>query len=108
MIVAIDGPSGTGKSSVSRRVAYELGLMYVDTGAVYRALAYEALKNNIDDNNENAIAELGKNIHIEMLFAHGYFKITVNGDDITHQIRTEIISQLASKISQHPNVRTSL
>lgn len=104
--IAVDGPAGAGKSTVCRMVAKKLGYIYVDTGAMYRALAYYLLKNKI----ENSI-DLEKNLHnakIEIKFLDGEQRIILCGEDVTEFIRTPEITSLASDISANPLVRNYL
>jgi len=100
MIIAIDGPSGAGKSTVARLLSKELGFEYIDTGAMYRALAYKAYKNNIDIN-EAEIKEMLKTTNV------GYYdnQIFLDGENVEALIREEAISKAASKISALKSVR---
>jgi CMP/dCMP kinase len=107
-IIAIDGLAGTGKSSIARRIAEEFSLFYVDTGAIYRAVACIAIKNRLMLDDINAINNIAKNIKIDMQFIDGCFNIIVNDEDITKEIRSEEISQCSSIISKYANVRQSL
>ncbi len=106
MIIAIDGPSGAGKSTVARLLSKELGFDYIDTGAMYRALAYKAYKQNIDiiDINEDLISEMLKRTSIN------YYdnKIFLDGEDVENKIREETISIAASKISALKIVREKM
>ena len=103
MIIAIDGPSGAGKSTVARLISKELGFEYIDTGAMYRALAYKAYKNNIDINEE----EIAKMLSVTNV---DYFdnKIFLDGENVEGPIRDEIISKAASKISAIKIVREKM
>lgn len=107
-VVAIDGPAGTGKSSVARTVALDFQFFYVDTGAIYRALAYLVASNNIDANDIKAILELVPKITIvldEKLFCA---RIAIDGNYVESELRTETISKLSSVVSQHREVREAL
>lgn len=103
MIIAIDGPSGAGKSTVARLLSKELGYEYIDTGAMYRALAYKAYKQNIDINEAN-IAELLETTNIT------YYdnKVFLDGENVENLIRNEEISIAASKISSLKIVREKM
>ena len=103
MIIAIDGPSGAGKSTVARLLSKELGFEYIDTGAMYRALAYKAYRNNIDIN-ENEIKEMLKTTNVN------YYdnQIFLDGENVEALIREEAISIAASKISALKPVREKM
>ena len=103
MIIAIDGPSGAGKSTVARLLSKELGFEYIDTGAMYRALAYKAYVQNIDIN-ENKVAEMLKTTNID------YYdnQIFLDGENVENLIREEAISIAASKISALKIVREKM
>jgi cytidylate kinase len=106
--IAIDGPVGAGKSTIARECAKRLGFVYMDTGALYRAIGVYCKENNIDAYNEEAVAnELG-NILIEIRLTGGVQRIIINNDDITDRIRTPDASMLASKVSSYGSVRTFL
>jgi cytidylate kinase len=104
IVVTIDGPAGTGKSTVARIVADRLGFIYLDSGALYRAaaLAIEAAGCDIHDDEACTEAVLNSNIN---LFGH---RIEIDGRDVTSEIRANHISDLASKIAVHPSVRKVL
>jgi cytidylate kinase len=102
--VAIDGPAGAGKSTVARQVAKRLGITYVDTGAMYRAIAWKALQNKIDPENEEAITQLAESVQID-LHPDG---IRVDGRLLKDELRTSEVSQLASNIAKMPGVRRIL
>lgn len=106
--VAIDGPSGAGKSSVSKAVAKELEFMHIDTGALYRALAFTALKNGVDIGNIESVNELLSKINISLKLENGAQRTLVNGEDVTDHLRTEDVSMGASNISKIPAVRAFL
>lgn len=103
MIIAIDGPSGAGKSTVARLLSKELGFEYIDTGAMYRALAYKAYKQNIDIN-ENDIAQMLETTNVT------YYdnQIFLDGENVEKLIRDEIISKLSSQISALKIVREKM
>jgi len=110
-VVTIDGPSGGGKSTVSRRVAAELGYTYLDTGAMYRAVAFGCEQAGVDAQNETAVAALLDTLHIQLLPpAPGGDDVCVllNGEDISTAVRTPEMGMLASKVSALQPVRTKL
>ena len=106
MNVAIDGPAGAGKSSIARELAAELGFIYVDTGALYRAIALYTQQHNLC-NKQDIIRQLPK-IDLKIKFIGGTQCILLNGEDVTDDIRTPEISMLASKVSAIPEVRDFL
>ncbi len=107
IIIAIDGPAASGKSSVAKHLAEKLGFTYVDTGAMYRAITYLALRNNIVDDT-NAVIDLVKNIEIELKFENGETRVFVNGEEVTEHIRTPEVNSKVSEISRIPEVREEL
>jgi cytidylate kinase len=110
-VVTIDGPSGGGKSTVSRRVAAELGYTYLDTGAMYRAVAFGCKRAGVDTENETALAALLDKLHVQLLPpAPGGddVRVLLNGEDISTAVRTPEMGMLASKVSALQPVRTKL
>ncbi len=107
-IITIDGPAGAGKSTVGKLLAERLGYDYLDTGALYRALAFRVSQSLIDEKDENRIVEIACSISIRLHTAPGQKRITEGGEDITEAIRTPEIGMLASKISAYPRVREAL
>jgi len=108
MIITIDGPAGAGKSTVSRIVAKRLGYIYLDTGSLYRALAYKALKSKINVDDMEALDSLCSNISISLKNIDGQMKVYVDGEDVGDKLRTEELGLAASKISAFPVVRQRL
>ena len=106
--VAIDGPSGAGKSSLARRCAAELGLLYVDTGAIYRTVGLAALRRGVDRKDETAVAAILPELEIQMAYEDGEQKMYLNGEDVSREIRMPEISMCASDVSAHPAVRSFL
>ncbi|NES82669.1 MAG: bifunctional pantoate--beta-alanine ligase/(d)CMP kinase [Moorea sp. SIO2B7] len=110
-IIAIDGPAGAGKSTVARRVAQNLGLLYLDTGAMYRAVTWLVMQSDISLENEEAIAELISQAKLELIAAESPQSpvgIKINGEDITQAIRTPQVTANVSKIAAQPAVRQEL
>ena len=107
--IAIDGPSGAGKSTLARRLATTLRFLYVDTGAIYRTIAYYTFANHRDPADEAAVLAALPNIRIELRHdAEGLQRMILNGEDVTDAIRLPQISQYASVVSAYPGVRAFL
>ena len=106
--VAIDGPSGVGKSTVAKAVAEKLGFLYVDTGALYRAIGLYLLMNNVDLNNSAAICTYLNEIEIGMKYTDLGQRVFLNGRDVSDDIRTPEVSFAAAKASAVPEVRDFL
>ena len=107
-VIAIDGPSGVGKSTVARAVAAELGLSYVESGAMYRAIALLALERSIPLDNAAALGELAAAAVFRFESGRSGNRIWVNGKVVTDAIRTPEVTQAASEVSVHPEVRAPL
>lgn len=105
--VAIDGPAGAGKSTIAKAAAKELGFIYVDTGALYRAIAYNAVTKGVIDDNQKIIDML-IDTNVELKYVDGVQAVYLNGDDVSAYIRTPEISMGASKVSAIPQVREFL
>jgi CMP/dCMP kinase len=106
IIIAIDGPAGAGKSTLARRVAERLGFVYINTGAMYRAVALWALQRETDLTDMHRLEQLAKEARIEFGLEGG--KIFLNGEDVSAAIRTEEVSVAASRVSAVPAVRRAL
>lgn len=106
--VAIDGPSGAGKSSLAKRLAKELGYLYVDTGAMYRAIGLYALRAGADPQDAAAVLALLPGIRIELAYVGGAQRVFLNGEDVSEAIRTEAVGMAASGVSAHQGVRDFL
>ncbi len=106
--VAIDGPAGAGKSTASRRAAKELGFIYVDTGALYRAVGVNALRLGVDTKDKEAVAATLDKAQVSLVFENGEQKVLLNGEDVSVAIRTPAASMAASDVSAVPAVRAFL
>ena len=106
--VAIDGPAGAGKSTIAKKVASALGFVYVDTGAIYRAVGLACIKKGIDEGDKNAVEKLLQEIDISIVFLNGEQHILLNDEDVSESIRTENVSMAASTVSAIPQVRKFL
>ncbi len=106
--VAIDGPAGAGKSTVSRAAAKAMGYIYVDTGALYRAVGVNALRKGIDTKDKSAVAETLSEISVDLVFENGEQKVLLNGENVSEEIRTPPASMAASDVSAVPEVRAFL
>lgn len=103
--LAIDGPAGAGKSTIARAVSRELGWIYVDTGAVFRALALFLLRGDIPAERESEVAEALEGAEVSLSFSGGEQRVFLNGEDISEKIREERVGELASAVSAYPAVR---
>ena len=106
--IAIDGPGGAGKSTLARRLAEELDFIYVDTGAMYRAIGLYALRAGVSTKDEAAVTALLPKIRLELRYADGAQVILLNGEDVSSAIRAEEVSMAASNVGAHPPVRAFL
>ncbi|MCA2005089.1 MAG: (d)CMP kinase [Ignavibacterium sp.] len=107
LIIAIDGPAGSGKSTTAKLLAKKLGYLYIDTGAMYRAVTLYAIKNNIL-NDEKKIIELASQLDIELKLEEGVTKVFVNGKDVSEEIRSLEVNQNVSPVSKIEGVRKIL
>lgn len=109
MNIAIDGPAGAGKSTIAKRLAKELGFIYIDTGAMYRAMGYYfAVNMGIDLDNAEEVAAACPKVEVTIAYENGEQQVYVNGENLSGVIRTEQGGEMASKVSVHPVVRTKL
>ena len=106
--VAIDGPSGAGKSTCARAAAKRLGMIYADTGAIYRSIAYRCISDGVDVRDADAVGAHLSSITPELRFIGDEQRVYVNGEDVSGKIRTPEISMAASAVSAHPCVRAFL
>jgi len=113
LIIAIDGPAAVGKSTMGKLIARELGFLYIDTGAIYRAITWKVLKNNINIKDEEMISHLVSDIRLNIerinnQSLNDYYRIFVDGEDVTGEIRNPRIDQNVSQIARLPKVRKQL
>ena len=108
MNIAIDGPAGAGKSTIAKRLAKKLGFIYVDTGAMYRAMAYYFVQHNIDAKDENAIAAACPDVDVTITYENGEQQVLLNGENVNGVIRNEEVGNMASSTSVYPVVRKKL
>lgn len=106
--IAIDGPAGAGKSTIAKKLASELGYIYVDTGAMYRAMAYYFLQNRIEASDEAAIAKACETVDISIAYKDGEQCVILNGENVNGVIRREEVGNMASATSVYPAVRAKL
>lgn len=106
--IAIDGPGGAGKSTISKAVAAKLGIVYVDTGALYRTIGYYVRRKEIDPHDREAVGAILPEISIEVNYVDGAQHVFLNGEDLGDKIRTPEMSMYASAVSAIPSVRAFL
>ncbi|MCB1113812.1 MAG: (d)CMP kinase [Chlamydiia bacterium] len=108
MIITIDGPVATGKSTIAKKLANALGYIYYDTGAMYRALSLDALRKKVDLSDEEALLKFLEGFNFKVKMHHGDRRYFIDGEEVTDDIRTEVVSNAASKVSAIPKVREKL
>lgn len=108
MIIAIDGPSGAGKSTLGRMIARELGYLYIDTGAMYRAVALAVIESNVRLAETEKVAAIAARADVRLEGDPDSLRVTLNGRDVSEEIRSEAVSHTASVISTIPEVRRTL
>lgn len=106
--IAIDGPAGAGKSTIAKKIARSVGIVYLDTGAMYRAVGLEAIRESVDLKDNSGLSELVKNIDINVVYNNGEQSITISGEDVSGKIRTPEVSKAASLVAAVPEVRLKL
>lgn len=106
--IAIDGPAGAGKSTIAKRVAEELGFVYVDTGAMYRAMGLYFLRKGIPLEDEGAVSASCGEISVDIAYENGVQQVLLNGENVTALLREEAVGNTASKVSAYPAVRAAL
>jgi CMP/dCMP kinase len=107
IIIAIDGPAGSGKSTAAKNIAQKLGFTYLDTGAMYRAITFIALRNGIAED-ISAVIEIARNIRLKLQFENGITRVFANDEEVTEQIRSAEVNAKVSDISKIPEVRAEL
>ncbi|ARI77234.1 (d)CMP kinase [Halobacillus mangrovi] len=108
MTIAIDGPAAAGKSTVAKKVAEKLSIIYVDTGAMYRALTWKAIQENVTLEDETALTELLKNTELKLVQSPMGQKVVLNGDDVSEAIRTNEVTNQVSIVAKHKSVREEM
>ncbi len=108
MIVSIDGPSGAGKSTLGKMLAKTLGLLYVDTGAMYRAVALAVIRRGIGLDESDRVADVARKVSIELRGEPDNLRVLLDGEDVTSEIRTVQIAQAASLVSTNSDVRYTM
>jgi len=108
MNIAIDGPAGAGKSTIAKALARELGMIYVDTGAMYRAIGLYCTRKNIAGDDANAVEAECDRIHVSIVYQNGEQIVCLNGENVNEQIRTAQAGTMASAISVHKKVRAKM
>jgi cytidylate kinase len=108
LIIAIDGPSGAGKSTLGRMLARQLGLLYIDTGSMYRAVALAVIESSISSNDDVAVGSLAARVSIDLRGDPDSMEVTLEGRDVTEAIRSEEVTHLSSIISAIPEVRRAM
>ncbi|MFW6113456.1 MAG: (d)CMP kinase [Actinomycetota bacterium] len=111
MVIAIDGPAGSGKSSAAQRLARSLSLCYLDTGSMYRALTLKALNEHVDMDNEQGLSKMAQGLEIRIVYfprKKPPYRIYMDGEDITKRIRARDVSAHVSRVSSHKDVRLEM
>lgn len=106
--IAIDGPAGAGKSTIAKRLAKELGFIYIDTGSMYRAMAYYFAQNQVEAEDLEKVRSLCQEVDITLEYQNGEQQVLLNGENVTPYLRTEAVGNLTSKISVIKEVRCKL
>lgn len=106
--IAIDGPAGAGKSTIAKKVSAKLGYIYLDTGAMYRAVALKALQSGIDTKNQQGLADIMQKLDIAIAHENNLQKIFLDGADVSEAIRTAEVSAGASNVAAFPEVRLKM
>ncbi len=108
LIIAVDGPSGAGKSTLGRMIARELNLLYIDTGAMYRAVALAVIESGVSTTDTAKVASIADSARIELAGDPDSLRVALNGRDVTYALRTEQVSHMASTVSAISQVRRTL
>jgi cytidylate kinase len=108
LIIAIDGPSGAGKSTLGRMLARALNLLYIDTGSMYRAVALAVMESSVNSNDDLAVGSLAARVDIDLVGDPDALKLTLEGRDVTDEIRSEEVTEMSSIVSTIPQVRRAM
>ncbi len=108
LIIAIDGPSGSGKSTLGRMLARELGLLYIDTGSMYRAVALAVIESTVNESDDVSVGSLAERIDIDLGGDPDALRVSLNGKDVTDRIRAEDVTHVSSIVSTIPAVRRAM
>jgi len=108
MIIAIDGPSGAGKTTLGRMLARELGVLYIDTGSMYRAVALAVIESSISETDDIAVNSMAEHLDIDLTGDPDALRVSLNGRDVTERIRDDDVTNMSSLISTIPAVRRAL
>ena len=108
VIITVDGPSGAGKGTLCYALAEKLGFDFLDSGAIYRITALDALKKQVNLENEDAVAEVGRNLNVQFVPDNGEINVILDSENVGDQIRTAEAGQNASKVAAFPKVREAL
>ena len=106
--IAIDGPAGAGKSTIAKIVAKKLGFIYVDTGAMYRTMALACFRDNVSQDDEASVVKKCQNVKVTLAYENGTQKVFLNGEDVSTEIRQEVIGNMTSAIAVYSPVRKIL
>ncbi len=106
--IAIDGPAGAGKSTIAKGVAKKLRFIYVDTGAMYRAMALYAIRQKVDPEDAPAITQACNLVHVTIEYMNGEQQVILNGENVTGLLRSEEVGKMASAVARHSGVRTKM
>lgn len=107
IIIAIDGPAGSGKSTAAKNLAKKLGFTYLDTGAMYRAITFLALRSGVVDN-KDAVIEIARKVKLSLNYSDGFIRVFANDEELTEQIRTPEVNSKVSEVSIIPEVREEM
>src|SRR5882762_8577540 len=108
LIIAIDGPSGAGKSTLGRMLARALNLLYIDTGSMYRAVALAVMESSVNADDDLAVGSLSSRVDIDLAGDPDALKVTLEGRDVTEEIRSEDVTEMSSIVSTIPEVRRAM
>src|SRR5436305_2516351 len=108
LIIAIDGPSGSGKSTLGRMLARELGLLYIDTGSMYRAVALAVIESTVNESDDLVVGSLAERIDIDLGDDPDSLRVSLDGKDVTERVRAEDVTHVSSIVSTIPAVRRAM